>query len=378
MISPTLLRSIPLLRCPISGQSLALLSATRIAEINDLVSQRRWGHVDSALLPAPLMHALGTPGGAVVYRIDDNIVSLLPQLALRSRSDARPAPELCAEMKVVQKFYDEFGWVKSDAGRYNDSIAFSAPRPCARRYQIHCNDRILAHLGHGDYLLDVASGAIPHPEYRDHSRNYRTRICVDFSIRALREAHARIGDHGLFILGDITRLPLASDSIDAVLSLHTLYHLPPDSQLRACDELIRVARPHSPVVVVYVWSTSPFMRGIEAVRRLPRSCRRLLHQVTGHSSVPPSPSARTDPTAPALYFRPCNYQWFATHIATRHPVSLRVWSAVTSEFQTRFFSDRILGRLLAALIAQLEDALPGWLGRIGQYPLWIFTKPGSS
>ena len=146
----------------------------------------------------------------------------------------------------MQAFYDEFGWVKNPAGYFNDTVAFTETRSCARRYQLRCNERILTLLGRGKFLLDVASGAIPHAEYREHSRHYRTRICVDFSIRALHEARAQISDHGLFILGDITRLPLASDAIDAIISLHTVYHLPSDKQILACDELMRVARPSLP------------------------------------------------------------------------------------------------------------------------------------
>lgn len=377
-MSPTICQSLSLLRCPLTGAPLEFLTETRVGQINLAIRLGLWGHADASLLPAPLVHGLSTPDGAIVYRIDDDIISLLPQLALRSRADVQPAPALPAEMKVVQSFYDEFGWVKTDTGRYNDSVAFSEPRQCARRYQIRCNNRIVAHLGRGDYLLDVASGAIPHPEYRDHSRHYRTRVCVDFSIRALREARAQIGDHGLFILGDITRLPLATDSLDAAISLHTLYHLPPDSQLQACDELLRVVRPHSSVIVVYVWSDSSFMRGAETLRRLPRLARRLLQRVGGSPVAPARSPVDTAAATPTLYFRPCDYPWFVTHIAHRHPVRLFVWSAVTSEFQTRFFADHLAGRLLAALIGKLEDILPGWLGRIGQYPLWVFTKPASS
>jgi len=374
-MSPTIPNSLHVLRCPLTGKSLELLSPEQIARINRDIHLGLRRHVDSTTPPAPLIEGLGTPEADIVYRIDDDIVCLLPQMAIQRLAAAVAASALRPESKIVQSFYNEFGWVKNSAGLFNDTTAFTETRHCARRYQLRCNARILALLGRGEFLLDVASGAIPHPEYRDHSRHYRTRICVDFSIRALREARAQIGDHGLFVLGNITRLPLAPDAIDAVISLHTLYHLPPDEQPAACAELLRVARPLAPVLVVYVWSTSPLMNGIERVRRLPRLVRRVLGRRHPRPPVSPSTTTSAPSERPALFFHPCDQTWFSANISSRHPVSLLVWSAVTAEFQTRFFTDNLSGRLLSSLIMQFENSFPRWCGRVGQYPIWKFSKP---
>lgn len=379
-MSPTIRQSLSILRCPLTGEPLKLLTEARVEQLNLSIRQGAWGHADTATQPAPLVHGLSTSDGAIVYRIDDDIVCLLPQMAIRPCADHAAASDLQPELKIVQSFYNEFGWVKNSAGLFNDTSLFSEQRHCARRYQLRCNERIVALLDRGDFLLDVASGAIPHPEYRDHSRNYRTRICVDFSIRALREARAQIGDHGLFILGDITRLPLASDAIDAVISLHTLYHLPADAQIKASDELIRVARPQAPVLVVYVWSVSPFMDTIESIRRFPRQIRRLIRRLRGQpalvTAVPAAAIAPAD--RPPLFFHPRDHAWFAQHIAARHTLTLRVWSAVTSEFQTRFFTDNVQGELLSTAVTFLEDTFPRWCGRVGQYPIWKFSKSAPS
>ena len=374
-LSPTIPNSLHILRCPLTGSPLELLSADRIDHINQDIRLGLWSHADPNIPPAPVTSGLCTHEGDIVYRIDDDIVCLLPQMAIRSRSAPVATPDLRLELKIVQAFYNEFGWVKNSKGLFNDTTAFTETRLCARRYQLRCNERILALLDHGEFLLDVASGAIPHPEYREQSRHYRTRICVDFSIRALREARAQIGDHGLFILGNITRLPLAPDTIDAVISLHTVYHLPSEEQIKACDELLRVARPLAPVLVVYVWSTSPLMNLIEFIRRLPRHTRRVLRRFRRHPSAPPAAPEASSSTRPALFFHPCDHTWFAAQIANRHSVALRVWSAVTSEFQSRFFTDNRCGRLLSYLVMAIEDAFPRWCGRMGQYPIWRFSKP---
>lgn len=373
-MSPTIKGSLHVLRCPLTGSPLELLAPARLDQLNSLIQQGFWGHTDASIPPAQLANGLSTPDGEIVYRIDDDVVCLLPQMAIRPHSAQSAAVGLRPELKVVQAFYNEFGWVKSDAGLFNDTTAFTETRHCARRYQVRCNDRILAHLDQGTHILDVASGAMPHPEYREHSRHYRTRICVDFSIRALREARAQIGDHGLFILGDITRLPLATDAMDAVISLHTIYHLPPEEQIKACDELLRVVRPAAPVLVVYVWRHAPFMRFADGLRRFPRFVRRVLRSSRSHPAPAPTGLEGVAAPPPALFFHPCDHDWFVAHIAARHPVSLGVWSAVTSEFQSRFFTDDRRGRLLSAFVEKLEDAFPRWCGRMGQYPIWKFSK----
>jgi hypothetical protein len=78
---------------------------------------------------------------------------------------------------------------------------------------------------------------------------------------------------------------------------------------------------------------------------------------------------------PPLYFRPQNYDWFARNVAARHSARLRVWSAVSSAFQTRFLSDGMVGRLTIAVVKSFESAFPALAGRIGQYPIFIIDKP---
>ena len=120
------------------------------------------------------------------------------------------------------------------------------------------------------------------------------------------------------------------------------------------------------------------MNFIETLRRLPRQTRRLLRRLRGRPSAAPAEVDAIPPERPALFFHPRDHAWFAAHIATRHAVALRVWSAVTSEFQSRFFTDDFRGRLLASLVMKLEGSFPRWCGRVGQYPIWKFSKPSPS
>lgn len=50
-------------------------------------------------------------------------------------------------------------------------------------------------------------------------------------------------------VADAVALPIADDAVDAALSVHMLYHVPPDEQRGALRELARVVRPGGPLIV---------------------------------------------------------------------------------------------------------------------------------
>ncbi len=368
MNSPTITRCLGILRCPITDQPLSELSAGELAACNPRLARQDLLHRDGTPARLPLASALGTPGRAEIYRVEDSIVWLLPDLALVEAEAIKPAA-IAEEKKIVQAFYDDYGWSTTGDGAFNDTQQFTDMRPLAQDYQRYCNARIGRELPGGQYLLDVASGAIPHPEYLHFSRHYEVRICVDFSIRALREARRKLGDAGLYLLGDITCLPLASGTIDSTISLHTVYHVPQAEQATAINELVRVTKPGGRVVVVYVWAASLLMTTAFGLRGILGRLRRWLQAKT----PPPSP-ASPDASKPPLYFAPHDHAWFKQNVAARHAARLKVWSAVSMIFQARFFSERGLGPLTVAVVKLFEDRLPWLAGRYGQYPMFVIDK----
>lgn len=372
MESATIARCVGILRCPITGDPLSILSPEELAESNQRLETRTVLHRDGTPARTPLAFALGTPQRSEIYRVEDSIVWLLADLALVAANTIQ-AGTIAAERKVVQSFYDDYGWRKAETGLFNDTVEFTATHPCAQGYQQYCDGRIGRELSGGKYLVDVASGAIPHAGYLEFSRHYEVRICVDFSIRALREAQAKLGDAGLYLLGDITRLPLAPGSVDDVISLHTIYHVPQAEQTAAVDELVRVTKQGGRVVIVYVWASSVAMNFCFALRRRLGRIKHALRPKAGPvASGPPSAS-----TAPPLYFAPQNHDWFAREIAGKYNARLKTWSAVSMLFQVHFFSDHGLGRLTLALVKKLEDFFPRLAGRYGQYPMFVIDKPSS-
>jgi SAM-dependent methyltransferase len=341
------------------------MTDAELQTLDDRISSGQWVHRDGSPVQRSVTVALRTCDGQIAYRIEEDIAWLLSSLAIVPRADS-VGDELAAEKKVVQSFYDEYGWCCNEGGLYNDTIAFNEVRGVVRHYQRRCNERIVRQLGGGRFLLDVASGPIPHPEYLEHSRSYDVRICVDFSIRALREARQRLGDRGLYLLGDITRLPLASDAIDSVISLHTIYHLPSKEQATAIDELERVIRPGGRIIVVYTWQSSALMKILFRARGMAGKVWHLFRR--------PVPPGKTPPP-PLLFFCPQDYAWFVREVVSRRRVTLLTWSAVSTGFHSRFVSEDWLGRATLGAVSRLEDWFPWFCGRFGQYPMFVLDKP---
>ena len=86
---------------------------------------------------------------------------------------------------------------------------------------------------------------------------------------------AKRGNKGLYVLGDITWVPSASESIDDVIPLHTIYHVPRAMAATAMDGLVRVIRRGGRVVIAATWASSPFMKvtmkGRSALEKLQRA-----------------------------------------------------------------------------------------------------------
>src|SRR5918998_2500562 len=116
---------------------------------------------------------------------------------------------LRSEKAAVQEFYDETGWQTDQEGTYADTALFGEPRPHVDRYMARCRARVLDQLPSGGrYLLDVASGPVHFPEYQAYSERFDHRICVDLSEIALQDARRNVGDDGVYVLGDVTNLPI--------------------------------------------------------------------------------------------------------------------------------------------------------------------------
>ena len=276
----------------------------------------------------------------------------------------------------VQDFYNRVGWQQVSEGTYQNAT-YEDLRPVAREYIHRCHLRVTRHLAPaGKLLLDAGSGPIQYPEYLEYSRGYRHRVCLDISIVALQEARQRIGEHGLLVVGDIANLPFKADAFDGLVSLHTIHHLPASEHQRAYLELQRVLTAGKSGVVVNGWDLPPLtvlqnflIRVVDFFHRKPTT---------------PPPSKQKSGSLEAAggisenvrgtFVRKHTPAWLQREVGKHIPVEIWCWRSLNVRFMRTFIHARFGGRAWLRLLFWLEERLPYFFGKNGQYPLIVIRK----
>ena len=363
-----LLDFIPNLRCPQSGKALEILPATEVDELNLQIARQELLKADGRPMEHPMQSALISEDGYWIYPVLDQDIVILQKDAAISASAAENDPteghQLDAEKQLVKDFYDRYGWQKTEGEAFNDTADFEDRRSEAAEYWSDCHLRLNRYLQGGKYLLDVASGAIPNEEYLSYDDPYQLRVCVDISLLALQEASARLDGRGIFIQADMTDLPLADGSMDGVISMHTVYHIPRKEQTRAVAEAYRVLKPTARAVIVYSWKQSPLMNWIF------RFWKMILSLKKGKRVV----SKPKKEEAPALFVNQQNYDWFQGEIREDYHARLEVYSAISRSFSHTFIRGKHFGKWLSKGIFYLEERFPTLLGKYGQYPVFLLER----
>lgn len=357
-----------MLRCPITKNSLAELSAEEIKEANSRIANGDLLHFDGTLVRREIRSALISSDGQYVYPVEDGVFVLLQNLAIafNKRMPDGVAAGLRDEKQNVQSFYDEVGWRKREGDDFIDAQWYEDLRPVSKEYVEGCRMRVNNYLKpRGRFILDVASGPIQFPEYLSYSSNFDTRICVDLSLAALREAQRKLGDKGVYLLADITNLPIKDDAVDAAISLHTIYHVPKDEQSKAFHEIHRVLAPGSSAVVVYSWGPrSPLMNmllfPIPVIRATRATVKRLANM-------------KGKGFNPKLYAHMHDYRWFAEQ-KWGFDFDIVAWRSLSHHFSKVYVHRWLFGRQILKLFFWLEKSFPNVIGRIGQYPLLVLKK----
>jgi len=380
-----------ILQCPISGSDLSFADPAYLTELRSRIAQGALKHVSGAPVRMQLENALLSSDGRFVYPVVDDILILLPSLAIARMegTQATSYQHLASDTDSVMRFYDEVGWQSKKDVVFQDAELFEDLRPVSKDYIHKCHLRINEHLlPGGKYLLDAASGPVQYREYLTYSETYERRICVDVSLTALRAAKEKLGGKGIYMQCDITQLPLKTGSVDGFVSLHTIYHVPEKKQMSAFRELERVLRPGRTGAVVYTWgdhcfamevTLHPVQASKQLIKRvLPAAAVRRLKNGSG-----PQPSAAVptglSPTQeePKLYFHPHDYDWFHREIASAAGWDVRTWRSVSVPFLKAYMHSKLLGRGLLSALFWIENAAPHLCGKFGCYPLLVYTKPGS-
>jgi len=278
--------------------------------------------------------------------------------------------EISRIKQSVRQFYETIGWNRrGDTDYYTDAISFDDLRSITLEYRTKCNLRLNRYLNkNGTYLLDIASGSIQFPEFLTFSESYRFHLCGDISLSALLEARKKLSSKGLYVQCDIVNLPFQSNSIDDIISINTIFHVPAAEQTSAFLELYRVLKPSGWGVVVYSWSryselmivTIPY-KFIEIILRRFRKLRR------------PSSSGLNRNT-PSLYFHVFNRRWFEQRLRPFLNYEFAVWRSVNVQFLRLFIHKVIIGDFWLRLIYDLEDRYPKFMGKYGAYPIFLIHK----
>lgn len=358
---------ISILKCPITGSDLRLLTADEIVTINQKVDNGNIWQADGKQFANPVVKGLISATGEYIYPIINEIILLLKDLAVVDSRDKILKETISADKQLVKNFYDEKGWFANEKGDYEDAVIFEDLREVSQEYIKKCHDRVNRFLNpSGTYLLDAASGALQFQDYLQYSENYKYRICVDFSFQALSEAKRKLGDKGICVLCDMTSMPFKNNTIDGFVSLNTIYHIPKDEQLTAVSELYRVLAPKGKGVIVYEWfKHSPWMnawllpfRGVTFIKnRLNRAVSKL---------------TRNKEPKKLLYFHAHPYEYFKKNLP--FDFKLRVWRTVNVPFMKVYIHKGLFGKQILNWLYEKEEKNPEKFGLKGEYPMLVFEK----
>ena len=279
-----------------------------------------------------------------------------------------------SEKKVkqsVRSFYDEVGWQHIDSGVYQNAL-YEDLRPVSQEYIHKCHMRVNRYFSHqGKYFLDAGSGPLQYPEYLSYSEGCRYRVCLDISIVALEEARKKIGDHGLFVVGDIANLPFSSQSIQDLVSLHTIHHLPEEDYCQAYQELKRVLDKNGTAVVVNGWGSSPLMN---FARRPMLAMERLFGKKSNEKKKAEVNDKKDDSKPDGTYVHKLDAQGLRDLLGDEFPITIKVWRSVSVRYLRAMIHPFLLGRFWLKILYLKEELFPRFFGEKGQYPMIIFTK----
>ena len=265
--------------------------------------------------------------------------------------------------REVREFYNQVGWQEISDGLYQNAH-YEDLRPIVRDYIHRCHLRVGRHLAsEGRLLLDAGSGPIQYPEYLTYSKNYQKRVCADISHTALLAARNRIGEHGLFVICDVSRLPFASESFDGLVSLHTVHHLPKEDHVGTYFEFYRVLNAGKQAVVVNGWDRSPLMNMMDAIKRRLKARK-------GLSTEKKDAVSKEQGTHVVKH----DAKWLRQSLKGLFKYKVLVWRTPSVNVMRFFIREEWRGRSILRLLFWFEERFPRFFGEKGLYPMIVIQK----
>ena len=349
------------LRCPITNNGLDLTQNDEFVNYNIPDKYENFGNLTNGLTDESKQY---------FYPIFDDIIVLHDQYALFIGEGQDKRSNLSFDKKRVFDYYNEVSYkIKDSLKIYEDSPKWVDFREISAKYMRTSFKRAARfYPANGKYFLDIASGPIGLPEYMTLCDGYEYRICVDISINALIQAKINIekaGKRGIYICGDITNIPIQDNSVDTVLSQHTLYHIPKNDQKRAVNEMYRVAKDNSKIVIIYSWFYhSWFMNLFLNIIQL----YRILRHFAGKVYV------RLFPSKPRLYFYPHSPNWFKKSFKFSNDIEFHCWRSTNKYFMNLYIHNWLFGKQILDKLMEIEDRYSKFMSTFGEYAAIVITK----
>ena len=348
-----------ILSCPLTGEDLNYSNNTYD------VKEFLFNIQNSGEYENEIVHGYFNESKTAFFPIIDDIIVLLPEASFHKIDTV----ETNHKTLEVKKFYENFGWNKSKNEEYNDEALYVDSRNISQKYHTTTTNRAATHLSSsGKYLLDVACGPIYQPDYQAFSKNFEKRICVDISMSALRLTKKHIGlANGIFIMGDITNLPLKSNLCDNVVSFHTIYHVPKENQKKAVEELIRVVKPGSDVLIAYNWAWHSWLMNFILFPKKVYNGLKRFYQMKLKSEEKRNQD---------LYFYAFPPNWFVKQFDNNSntTLSFHCLQSLHKDFIRFYIHKWLFGTKILDGILRLEEKYDKWLGKNGAYPLIVIRK----
>lgn len=349
------------LRCPITKNGLILINKSDFPGINIPESFNNFGQLTNGMIDNSKHY---------FYPIFDDIIVLHEQYALFIGTGQDKRKGLSLDKQRVFDYYNEVNYKTKDALKiYEDSPKWVDFREISSNYIKNSFTRASRfYPSTGKYLLDIASGPIGLTEYMALSNGYEYRICVDISINALIQAKINMehaGKKGIFICGDITNIPIQDNSCDTVLSQHTLYHVPKNDQFTAVNEMYRVAKEESKIVIIYSWFYNSWFMNI-ALNLI--QLYRIMRHFAGKLYV------RIIKSKPRLYFYSHSARWFKKSFPFSKDIEFFCWRSTNKYFLDLYIHRYLFGRQILDKLIKWEDNCSKFMSTFGEYPAIVITK----
>jgi ubiquinone/menaquinone biosynthesis C-methylase UbiE len=168
---------------------------------------------------------------------------------------------------------------------------------------------------------------------------------------------------GIFICADMLALPIKENICEAVVCHHALFHIQKDLQIKALNEMYRIALPDSAITVVYDWFYHSILMNLTLG---PVQLYRIARYLVGKWYARLFRKNK-------LYFYSHSRSWFIKNNPGK-TIRFYTWRSINKYFSSIYLHKKFMGRKLLRFIWNIEEKHPELMGKIGEYVIITIKK----